>query len=50
MKKFHIWLLGVFVLGLLYAWLKTMVGEISFFAGVIGYLLLLRLVAERFGK
>lgn len=50
MKKFHIWLVGIFVLGLLYAWLKTMVGEISFFAGAIGYLLLLRLVAERLGK
>ena len=50
MTKFHIWLLGIFVLGLVYASLKTIFGEISFFAGAIGYLLLLRLVAERLGK
>jgi len=50
MTKSWIYLLGVFVLGLAYSWLKTIAGEFVFFAGAIGYLLLLRLVAERLGK
>jgi hypothetical protein len=50
MKKTRIYLAGVVVLGLAYAWLKTMMSEPVFFAGAIGYLLLLRLVVERFGR
>ena len=41
---------GVIVLGLTYDWLKKQMSEPIFFAAAIGYLLLLRLVAEKFGR
>lgn len=50
MKKAWIYLAGVVVFGLAYAWLKSLMSEPVFFAGAIGYLLLLRLLAEKFGR
>jgi hypothetical protein len=50
MKRFGIWLLGIFVLGLTYGWLKQVLDAGVLFAGAAGYLLLLRLVAEKLGK
>jgi apolipoprotein N-acyltransferase len=50
MKKTWIYLIGVIVFGLSYAWLKTLMSELVFFGVVIGYLVLLRLLAEKFGK
>lgn len=50
MKKFWIYLGGVFTFGLAYEWLQTTMTESVFFAGAIGYLLLLRLTAERLGR
>ena len=50
MKKAWIYLAGVVVFGLAYAWLETKMSEPVFFAGAIGYLLLLRLLAEKLGK
>jgi hypothetical protein len=50
MKKRLIYLLGVVVLGLAYAWLKTTLGNPVFFAIAIIYLIVLTLFAEKFGK
>jgi hypothetical protein len=50
MKKTWIYVAGVGIFGLAYAWLKGMLPEPVFFAGAIAYLLLLRLAAEKFGK
>jgi hypothetical protein len=50
MKKAWVYIAGVVFFGLAYAWLKTTVSEPVFFASAVGYLLLLRLVAEKIGK
>ncbi|MGB3071700.1 MAG: hypothetical protein WBC18_24355 [Ottowia sp.] len=50
MKKRWIYLAGVIVFGLAYAWLKANMRESVFFVAAIGYLLLLRLIAEKLGK
>ncbi len=50
MKKAWIYLAGLVVFGLAYTWLKTMMSEPVFFIAAIGYLLLLRLLAEKLGK
>ena len=50
MKRAWIYLAGVIIFGLAYAWLKMLVSDPVFFAGAIGYLLLLRLLAEKFGR
>jgi hypothetical protein len=50
MRKTWIYLAGVVVFGVAYAWLKTMISDPVFFVGAIGYLLLLRFVAEKLGR
>ena len=51
MRKIHIYILGVTLLGLLQGFLKNAVphGAVLLLI-VIAYLLMLRLVAEKFGK
>ena len=50
MKKIWIYIIGVAVVGLAYGWLKQMLTEPVFFGFGIVYLVLLRLLAEKFGK
>lgn len=49
-KKGWIYLIGVVILGLTQAWLRTALGDPLAFAVCIAYLLACRLVAEKFGK
>jgi len=49
-KKKWIYLAGVIAFGLAYPGLKANMRESVFFVAAIGYLLLLRLVAEKLGK
>ena len=49
-KKGVIYAIGVFVLGLMYAWLKSTFGNPTTFAITIIYVVILRLVAEKFGE
>lgn len=50
MKKGLIYLLGVVVLGLAYGGLKKFLGNPLFTFVAIGYLIVLRLLAEKFGR
>lgn len=50
MKKFWIYMAGVAVFAFFYAWLKTVVAQPVFFIGGLAYLVLIRLLAEKFGK
>lgn len=50
MSKNIIYILGACILGLMNAELKDMVGDQTRFAIAIGYLIILRLVVEKFGK
>jgi len=51
MRKVHIYLLGVASLGLAYELLKAAIpSKPLFFAIAVIYLIVLRLIAERFGR
>lgn len=51
MKKIYIYLVGVILLGLMYAHLKSALGGgWRFFCIALIYLLVIRFIAERFGK
>jgi len=51
MRKLHIYLIGIVVLGFASEYLKrTMMNGALFFGLCVVYLILLRLLAERFGK
>lgn len=50
MRKFHIYFIGVIGLGLAHGWLKSIFPAPAVFGIAIVYLILLRLIAEKFGK
>lgn len=50
MRKGLIYLIGVFVLGLAYGWLKGSFSAPISFGIAITYLIALRLIAERYGR
>lgn len=50
MRKIHIYALGVTVLGLSHEWLRETYSGASSFVIAVCYLLLLRFVAEKWGK
>lgn len=50
MRKEYIYITGVVIFGLIYAWLKKITDNPAFFLISLLYLLLLRFVAEKFGK
>ena len=50
MRKINIYIIGVAVLGLTWEWLQAKIGGALALATALGYLLLVRFVAERLGK
>ncbi len=50
MRKFHIYLIGIIAFGLAYSLLKKLMVDWLFFLMSIAIILLIRVVAERFGK
>jgi len=51
MRKIHIYIVGVTLLGLLYSPIKDLLGHSSaFVVAAVAYLIALRFIAEKFGK
>jgi hypothetical protein len=49
-KAWIYYLVGIMAFGFAYEWLKSIMGQPVFFVGAIIYVLLLRLLAEKFGR
>ena len=50
MRKFHIYLIGIIAFGMSYSFLKRFMVDWLFFLMAIAIILLIRVIAERFGK
>jgi hypothetical protein len=49
-SKIQIYLIGVLILGLTYHFIKDLLSGPVFLLSVLGYLVLIRFVAERYGR